>query len=183
MTVAKRLAKDPAKDPKDHGIYRVDVNNSDIEIEALMSISDLSGRNWDAEAVNGIYDAIKSIRSTKSIEAGPDFQASQFKHNSNSDEAPDTSISHIDLKGADLSHADLRGVNLNHANLSRARLDYANLDHADLRGADLRSTRLDEATFNETQLYGALFDQKTSLPFGKHTALRSGMIFLDLDHE
>ena len=60
----------------------------------------------------------------------------------------DANLSHADLSGADLSDADLRDANLKYANLRDADLTGANLrdadlTDADLRGANLRDTNLD----------------------------------------
>jgi len=77
-----------------------------------------------------------------------------------------------DLWGADLKGADLAGLDLSGANLSRAQLKGANLKGANLSGATMLLTQVEGAI-----LEGALFNDRTVLPFSRADAEKRGMIF------
>lgn len=67
------------------------------------------------------------------------------------------------------------GIILSDADLNNINLSVANLSFADLRYADLRNTNLSQALLYGARLEGALFNEKTSLPFSKSSALSMGM--------
>jgi hypothetical protein len=78
-----------------------------------------------------------------------------------------------ELWGTDLKNAKLEKANLSGANLPRADLTGADLTGADLTGANLIMARLREA-----KLQGAIFNERTILPFDRKEAERLGMIFV-----
>jgi hypothetical protein len=78
-----------------------------------------------------------------------------------------------ELWGADLARSKLEKVNLAGANLPRADLSGADLRGADLSGASLLMTNLKDA-----KLEGAIFSERTILPFDRAEAERRGMVFV-----
>ncbi|UXR66021.1 pentapeptide repeat-containing protein [Bdellovibrio bacteriovorus] len=64
---------------------------------------------------------------------------------------------------------------LKEQNLSGKNLGKAHLSFADLRKTDLTGTDLSQAFLYGAQLDGALFNEKTHLPFSEQTALKLGM--------
>ncbi|MCX6125919.1 MAG: pentapeptide repeat-containing protein, partial [Proteobacteria bacterium] len=78
-----------------------------------------------------------------------------------------------DLHSQDLSGKDLRGMNLRGANLAETVLKKADLSETDLRGADLWKVNWDGTLFT-----GAIFYEKTRLPFELQTAKDLGMVAL-----
>lgn len=158
-------------------------------------ITDFSGHNWDDDAMNILMDTvrfdsyfggqprpIRTVSANVLTDAQPELVKTLGAEVIEATTQSASDLSHADLHGADLSHADLRGANLTRANLTAARLDHANLEKADLRGADLRSAHLAAAKLREARLYGALFDKWTDLPFDKDSAIRRGMVYLEVLH-
>lgn len=145
------------------------------------SIYDFSGHNWDEAAINALRRQTEA--GSLGLYGPPGAIASLVVQPATHQPSTSADMSHCELSGSNLSHADLRNANLNHANLSRCRLEMADLSGADLRGADLRAARLESAQLDQARLYGALFDPGTRLPFDKESALRKGMIFLELSSE
>ena len=80
-----------------------------------------------------------------------------------------------DLWGKDLKAAQLPLANMSGANLPRADLSGADLTGADLSGANMIMTKL-----TDTKLEGAIFNERTVLPFDRKEALRRGMIFVSM---
>lgn len=80
-----------------------------------------------------------------------------------------------DLWGSDLKAAALSNSNLSGANLPRSVLSGADLTGADLSGANLIMAKLGDA-----KLQGAIFNERTILPFDRKEALRRGMVFVPM---
>ena len=78
-----------------------------------------------------------------------------------------------DLWGADMKNANLKDVDLSGANLSRADLTGANLTGANLSGASMMLTKIKDA-----RLEGAIFNERTILPFSRQDAEKRGMVFV-----
>ncbi len=77
-----------------------------------------------------------------------------------------------DLWGADLQGSDLEGSDLTGANLSRANLKNAKLSGANLSGAHMLLTQIQGA-----DLSGAIYNERTVLPFARSEAEKRGMIY------
>ncbi len=69
------------------------------------------------------------------------------------------SMSHADLRGANLSGAMLWAVDISGAVMGEADLSDANLDKADLTGASLEEANLTNASLREANLSGAILSQ------------------------
>jgi hypothetical protein len=78
-----------------------------------------------------------------------------------------------DLWGVDLNKKDLAKKDLAGANLARADLTGADLSGANLSGANMLLTRLKDAN-----LEGAIYNERTVLPFEKKEAQRRGMVYV-----
>ena len=78
-----------------------------------------------------------------------------------------------DLWGADMKNADLKDADLSGSNLSRADLTGADLSGANLSGATLLLTKIKGA-----KLQGAIFNERTVLPFSRKEAVERGMVFV-----
>ena len=109
----------------------------------------------------------------------------------------ETNLVGADLSGADLQRANLRGANLMNARIRAGLLQGADLSEttiygtdfqkADLRGANLSGGHLGEkgktvtvkeldVSFHSTNFVGAIFDDKTRLPFGTAEAASRKMV-------
>jgi hypothetical protein len=78
-----------------------------------------------------------------------------------------------DLWGADMKNSDLKNADLSGANLSRADLSGADLTGANLSGATLLLTKI-----KDIKLEGAIFNERTVLPFSRKEAEKRGMQFV-----
>jgi uncharacterized protein YjbI with pentapeptide repeats len=147
---------------------------------------DLSGRIMDAGANFSVEDLRFADLSNVSA---PGVQA----RNADMSGADLTGFMGVqgDFTGAQMQNTRLSGARLRGANMSKAKLINADFGDAqvselDLRGADLRGAKLGKVDAEplflrrgvDMKLKGALFDEKTTLPFKKAEALRLGMIFV-----
>ena len=82
-------------------------------------------------------------------------------------------FSQTQLKNAKIEASNLSGAILVDADLEGVEIFKVDLSHADLKGANLRDARVEMSSFR-----GAIFDEKTILPFKKKTALSRGMIYV-----
>lgn len=78
-----------------------------------------------------------------------------------------------DLWGEELKGQSLAGADLSGANLSRADLSNADLRKANLIGAKMMMTNLKGA-----KLEGAVYNERTVLPFSQKEAEKRGMVFM-----
>ncbi len=78
---------------------------------------------------------------------------------------------YVDLEFAELHKVDLSAADLYYANVQGASLDDCDLSWANLKGADFSDCQCQNTKFE-----GAVYDQKTKLPFSVTEANRLGMI-------
>ena len=116
---------------------------------AKMLGADLRGANLRTAELSHAYLMNADLRGTRL----PDVYASMAQFNG------------ADLRGADMRRGDFRSAVFHKANLRGASMDNADLMGADLRRTDLRDADLRKADLSKAQLKGALYNDRTRLPF------------------
>lgn len=85
-------------------------------------------------------------------------------------------MANTNLSDMELSGASFKGADLKHANLKGSIIRKADFRGADLRDADLSTEKIALAKFD-----GAIFNDKTRLPFGYAEAVKRGMVYREND--
>ncbi|MCM2281130.1 MAG: pentapeptide repeat-containing protein [Bdellovibrionaceae bacterium] len=117
-------------------------------------IEDVSGDNWDAEAIDLLLHEGESSESVLRPEQVPRVHTEKQNDLSRAD-LTGAQLNQAHLNGAELVLAQLPHAELRKAHLADAHLSYANLHKADLKDVDLSGADLSFADLSEADLRGA----------------------------